>query len=363
MDSRYASGFESLTTDEVEQTLIAAELEIARLRYIQTRLVREVDRRQVPLGDGSRTLVEWISSRLDVTPETARALGTVARTDSETLDTAMASGVAGFERVAEAAKTGEDDLAFHLDIGGLRRRAAFHRRVTRDEEIRNFGHRSLAYQRDIFGSVGRLWAEGPAFDTDAIFSAIEQASDSLPEAPSGHPEPRSARRFDGLHALCLGEADHTITTTVVVDATEAAGTSGESGVWVASGQRVGPAALEQILCESTVEVTARTEDCVPLAIGSSQKAIPGRTRRWVTARDGGVCTADGCSSAYRLQPHHIRHRVEGGRNEPDNLTSLCWYHHHVVIHGRGLVIDPESPPLRRRFRRPLHPPGREPPDY
>ena len=72
--------FEQLTADQIEQTLIAAELEVARLRHVQVELIRSADRRQVPLGDGSRTLVEWISSRLDVTPETARALDAVAST-------------------------------------------------------------------------------------------------------------------------------------------------------------------------------------------------------------------------------------------------------------------------------------------
>lgn len=345
---------ERLTADQIEQTLIAAELEVARLRHVQVELIREADRQQVPLGDGSRTLAEWISSRLDVTPETARALDAVARQDSAILDEAMTSGIAGFDRVAEAAKAGAEDLAPHLDIGGMRRQAAHYRRITREAEVRSFGHRSLAYQRDVFGMVGRLWAEGPALETDAMFSAIDHAADDLPKPPPGHPEPRSARRFDGLQALCLGDGSHDVTTTVIVDASDAAQTNGEAGAWVASGPKVGPAALERILCESTVEVTARTADGVPLAVGGSTTAIPPRTRRWVVARDGGTCTADGCTSRSRLQPHHIRPRQKRGANHPDNLTTLCWFHHHVVIHGRGFTLDPDSPPQRQRFLPPGH---------
>ena len=38
--------------------------------------------------------------------------------------------------------------------------------------------------------------------------------------------------------------------------------------------------------------------------------------------------------------------------DADNLATLCWFHHHVVIHGEGFSIDPNSPPQRRRFIRP-----------
>jgi hypothetical protein len=35
------------------------------------------------------------------------------------------------------------------------------------------------------------------------------------------------------------------------------------------------------------------------------------------------------------------------------LTTLCWHHHHVVVHLRGYTLDPASPPQRRRLLRPL----------
>jgi hypothetical protein len=87
------------------------------------------------------------------------------------------------------------------------------------------------------------------------------------------------------------------------------------------------------------------------------RAIPPAVRRYVAWRDGG-CTIDGCRSRYRLQPHHVRHRADGGGHEPDNLTTLCWYHHHVAIHVSDFRIDPHSPPQRRRL---LPPSGADPP--
>jgi hypothetical protein len=126
---------------------------------------------------------------------------------------------------------------------------------------------------------------------------------------------------------------------------------GESGASVATGPRLGPHALEAILCDSIVEVTGLARDGTPLHCGASARTIPGRVRRFVEWRDKG-CVADGCTSRYRLQIHHRIHWFEGWTHDPGNLVLLCWFHHHVVIHGLGYRIDPTSHPGRIRFVRP-----------
>ena len=348
-----AVDYANLTPDQLEQVLGAAERRIARLRWIQVQAIRGAARRQVPLGDGCRTTAEWIRGRVDTTPETARSLEAVASIDSPNLDRALEDGHVGFDRVAEAARAGDGDLAAHLDLAAMRRRANRRHRVTRNQEIRDFGARSVTYQRNLFETVGRLSAEGPAIETDFILSMIDQATDQLPCSPTT--EARATRRFDGLRFLCqpgTGESATSAVATVIVDATDASRTNGEAGAWVVSGARVGPNTLERVLCDSVIEVTGRSESGTPLAHGSAQTSIPPRTRRWVLARDGGLCTADGCTSTTRLQPHHIQERSVEGTSDPDNLTTMCWYHHHVVIHGRGFRIDPRSAPHRRRFLAP-----------
>jgi hypothetical protein len=91
----------------------------------------------------------------------------------------------------------------------------------------------------------------------------------------------------------------------------------------------------------------------------STRGIPKAIRRFVLARDGG-CTVEGCRSRYRLQPHHLVPYAAGGTHHPANLTTLCWFHHHVVVHRLGYRLDPHSPPGRRRFLR-QHT-GTDPPD-
>jgi hypothetical protein len=45
----------------------------------------------------------------------------------------------------------------------------------------------------------------------------------------------------------------------------------------------------------------------------------------------------------------ILERSNGGRHRPDNLITVCWYHHHIAIHMLGMRIDPDSPTHRRRL--------------
>lgn len=84
--------------------------------------------------------------------------------------------------------------------------------------------------------------------------------------------------------------------------------------------------------------------------GRVRARIEDGTARFVGLdRDGFTCSIDGCQSRYRLEPHHIVHAEHHGPTDPDNLTLLCWFHHHTAIHTRGFEIDPHSPTHRRRL--------------
>ena len=148
---------------------------------------------------------------------------------------------------------------------------------------------------------------------------------------------------------------------VFVDAGLATQDGGESGATLPSGVKVGPNTLAEILCGGKVRVIA-TDGLHPIAYTDRTDVIPPAVRRFVQWRDMGQCSIDGCHSRYRIQPHHILERHRGGNHDPDNLVSLCWYHHHVAIHQLGYTIDPDSPVHRRRLlspRQPTGPPLRE----
>ena len=344
-----------LTGDQLDSLLERIRLAESQLKAVQTRVLRELDRRQIPLGDGMRTLEDWIVGRLDVTQSSAKRLATVARADSADLDELLADGIS-FDRVAELAGAGETDPHLELDLPGLRSELARRTSILASDEQSSFDDRFLAIQPTLDDTAWSLWGKLPALEGKHIADTLDRVADELPEPPSGHRESRATRRADALFVVCDrhnpdGEdagsaAGPGVPATVFVDATN---TTARPAAWLASGPRVGPSTLERILCGSPIDVIALTEDGQPLRVGNATTAIPPATRRFVTWRDGGMCAADGCSSTYRLQPHHITERTDGGDHHHTNLTSLCWYHHHVVIHGRGFRIDPASPTRRRRF--------------
>ena len=359
---------ESATIDQIERQLLHGETEIARIRAAQMVLLREVDRRQAPTAAGCRSLGEWVAGRLDVSPETARDLvaATQRLEDLPDVEEAVATGAIGFDRaVAVGRFAGRDDNVDLLndmvgyDIAGIRRLAAKRRRMTRVDEECAFAERYLVVEPNLDESAWRLHGRLPGIAGQVVVQALEAKADTLPAEPET--VTRAARNADALWAISLdalsGGDGATIETatpllTVFVDATQAAATNGQAGVTVEGGPRVGRATIEAIVCDGVIEVTGRSPDGIPLAMGRRSRVIPPRLRRFVLARDGAACTIAGCTSRCRLQVHHMTRWADGGRTDPENLTAVCWFHHHVVIHGQGFTIDPDSPPRRRRLLRP-----------
>ena len=361
-------GHHDLATDTIEERLRESESVIARERANQMSLLRELDRRQVATRDGHRSLKEWVAGRIDVAPETAASLVTTAMRLEELpdVDEAVATGEIGYDRaVAVSRFVGRDDTCLILDetagfdIEGIRSKAARKRRMTTLDEELAFEERFVSIQPNLDESCWRLAGQLPGYAGRTVVDALEAKADTFPYGPTVEPS-RTTRNADALWAICADSTEGGDgvavegagpMVTIFIDASEAAMTNGETGVQIEAGPQVGPHTLEAILCQGTIEVTARTADGLPLAMGRRSRAIPPRLRRLIAHRDGGVCTVAGCVSRYRLQAHHITPWSEGGRTDPDNLTTLCWFHHHVVIHGQGFTIDRASPPQRRRLRR------------
>jgi len=353
------------TTDRIETRLVEIETTIGRLRAIQIDLLAEIDRRQTPLADGCRTLGEWICSRLDVAPETGRLLSRMAHSDAGVVTGELADGGLTFDRATELMRLSDPTLSDiegsrSFDIAGLRRLIAHDRVLTPVEERDTYDSRHLVMQPNLDQTTWRLWGQLPGHEGALVDKVLTDTADTFPPPPPGAVCTRAQRRADALVAVCTNQGGDgpSSVISVFVDATHHAqlGTNthpSQSGVrtQVAAGPHIGPATLERLLCDSSIEVTAVTENGQPLGIGRRTAAIPPRLKRYILWRDQG-CVIDGCTSRYRLQPHHIIPFSQGGTTNPDNLTTLCWYHHHVVIHTMGYHLDPTSPPHRRRFLTP-----------
>jgi Domain of unknown function (DUF222)/HNH endonuclease len=70
----------------------------------------------------------------------------------------------------------------------------------------------------------------------------------------------------------------------------------------------------------------------PVAMGRRQRTVGPRLRTTIEHRDGG-CRVPGCDQVRWLHIHHLRHWMDGGRTDPDNLFALCPVHHRMVHQG------------------------------
>jgi hypothetical protein len=359
------------TVAELEAELIAVEAEISESRARQTVLVNELDRAQAPQSDGSRSMVEWVQAHLDIDTTTARDLVLAARRIGwhRHLSDRLITGTATFPRIIATLKYADTGAtssqvraSFDRDLHGVARLTATRRRITPRDEHDMFTGRYFTIQPTLDESSYRMWGQLPGVMGRTVEKALDQRGDELPRPPD-HSPTRGQRNADALATMAMDSLKGTDTATdaappqiaVFIDATTPDDTASiDSGTardtaTIAYGPRIGPNTLEGLLCSGRIQVIGM-DGGTPLVTSRGSRTIPRAIRHAVMYRDGG-CTIDGCGSRYRLEPHHITPWSHGGNHTVDNLTTLCWYHHHVAIHGEGYRIDPDTPPLRRRLLR------------
>jgi len=351
------------TVDAVEQRLEARERLMRQLVADQLADFRWIAAASVPQMDGARSLREWVAAKLDMSTDVAGELTRAASllANHPNLEAQLSEGEISFDRAVTTAKLveagGEDDLvkaSAGFDIAGVRRLTSRHRRLQPRREREVAEERHVHLQPALDGLGGAAWLELDAVGWSVFEKGLHQRADELPRPPDGAGQALAARFADALVSIVQDSLDRDPpndasqpSVTVFVDAELAAATGGQAGAEIAgNGLRLGPAALEAILCGGTIGVVG-VRDGKPVWATPRSRAIPRAIRDFVLHRDGG-CAIEGCSSRYRLQPHHVVPFAHGGSHDVDNLTTLCWYHHHVVVHLRGYTIDPSSPLQRRR---------------
>lgn len=109
-----------LSADQLDRVLESLRVLGSQVKAVEVILLREVDRRQIPLGDGMRTLEDWVIGRMDVNRSTARNLVAVAKADSAQLDGMLTEFGVSFDRVSLLAGAGSNDPREDLDLIGLR---------------------------------------------------------------------------------------------------------------------------------------------------------------------------------------------------------------------------------------------------
>lgn len=346
------------TEDQLDQLLIRAESEVAGWRSIEMAVVAEKKRRQSYNADGYRSIVDWVAARADVSHQTARSICWTASRLAEAPEVAaeLALGGLTFDRAEQLARLPETQRRGHegYDIAQLRRKVALHRRLTPRRERATGGY--LHLQPSLDETTTHFWGELPGLDARILEKAIEQRADEI--IPSEARLPVAERRALALVAICqdslYGETETSPSpateVVVTIDARTAAADGGQTGVAVLGGTRLGPRALEEVICNARVDLIGITQEGRPLALGRRSRVVSRRLRRHVMERDMG-CTVEGCTSRYRLEVHHEVPWSRGGRTDPESLLTLCWFHHHVAVHREGLVIE-RTGTSRVRLKRP-----------
>ena len=356
-------GEKTLTIDQRERQLVDDESLIARLRARQMENLAVLDQVQVATGDGSRSLSEWVSARLDVSLATARSLVRTMRRSQERPDLRrlLASGEVSFDRVEALSKISEDvGLMFEADIAGVCREAASRALTDSESESRTPDDNFLVIQPSLDESWWKLWGGLDAYSGALVDKVLAETADQLPPLPDGETTSTGWRKATALVGLCVSEEPAPAQITVFVDASQATGTNGDTGVMIEAGPKAGSQALEAILCDAVTEITVNKDDGVPMSYGLKSRTVPPASRRTILARNHGYCAVPGCNSRYRVEVHHKTPWSQGGTTDADNLVALCWFHHHIVIHQRGFEIYRHHDHGRIRFRRPK--PRAEPDD-
>ena len=367
--------FHTRSPDDLRARLRDVEVTISDLRCEQATLVNELDKIHVAGRDGHRSMNEWLSAELDVTRSFASDLVFCARNlvKDRPINARLASGDVTFDRAValmRLADAGADRATVEdselQDLAAVRRLTAQQRRMTRTTAHQAFTERFVTVQPTLDESSRRVTGQLCGVDGDVFERALYARADELRLLPGGDAYTRGQLQADALVAMAQDslnrERDSESSTgggsvSILVDLDTANGNGGEHGAEIEYGPRIGPNTLEELLCTGTVQIIG-LHNGEPVVTSKASRAIPPAVRRLVAHRDGG-CTIAGCTSRYRLEPHHIVHRSHGGTHDPENLTTLCWFHHHIAIHQQGLRIDPNSPPLKRRLIR--TPVGVDPP--
>jgi len=349
------------SVDHHESELVRLEALKSQITAIQLGHLSVLDQAQVATADGCRNMVEWTAATLDVGIETAQSLvRTMHRiSDRPDLHEALACGEATFDRVEAVSRIpGDVGLLEHADIAGVRREAALRARISSEDEHLTSGDQFLVLQPSLDESWWKLFGGLDGVSGAIVDKVLTEMGDQLPTSPDGTRGTTSWRRATALVQLCISDDPPPAQVTVFVDADQATTSNGQSGVALRAGPRIGRDALQAILCDAITEITVTSGDGTPMSYGRRMRTIPPALHRAILHRDNNTCRADGCNSRNRLQTHHITPWSEGGPTDPDNLITLCWYHHHIIIHQQG--FEPYHHPKHGRIR--FHKPGpRDPP--
>ena len=318
--------------------------------------VVQLDQRKAWRVDGATSMVAWLVQRCGVSAATAREWVTAAAKlpSLPRIADALSQGKLSFDQVkplVEVAKPETDERlaeeATHWSAKQVRELAQASRDQSDARSTGFYARRSLRFddrRRTLTGTlpedqyvvvksslVARAARSGrnrAPFDqrmADALVSlckAEEEGNGAHPSGAAGSARAGGARR-------------NRPTVVVHADLSFLAGAEGGAELDV-----MGPLSREvarRLACDAKVLVSADGPDGRSLNLGRTRRDPSDAQRLEIRRRDKG-CRFPGCTHTEFTDVHHVRHWVDDGPTDVENLVELCDQHHRCV-HEMGWKIS------------------------
>jgi hypothetical protein len=211
---------------------------------------------------------------------------------------------------------------------------------------------------------GRLPAEAGTVLRQALEAAAAQLRaddaesstyDVADDQPPGRARiPAAANRADALVAMAESSLARGLQSRAGSDATQVivhvsaetlAGTGEGEHCEIEDGAEIAPETARRLACDAAVVGLVEDASGEVLSMGRKTRKVSPAMARALRCRDKG-CVFPGCGQTRFVQAHHITHWAHGGETSLENLTQLCWFHHHLIHEGGfGLARDKESKSL------------------
>ena len=296
---------------------LAGHLAAATCRFLV--LLGDFDARQGWASWEMNSCAQWLSWKCQMSSGTAREHVRVARAlrDLPVIRARFAAArlsyakVRALTRIATPATEADlAELAGPMTGNQLERFARAHRQVTRADDAEARVRRRLVWRFEEDGSLSGTFRLPPLAGA-VLLQALRAACDDL-AGPAGDPR-----------------GDVSAETPARGDPADPA------RCHVEDGSALSVSTAQMLSCTAALSWMRHDRGAV-LALGRRRRRPNAAIRRAARERDDGRCRFPGCQSR-RVDLHHIRHWINGGRTDLENLVSLCPYHHQVV-HDRGYLI-------------------------
>jgi hypothetical protein len=318
--------------------------------------VAELDKRRAWRVDGATSMVAWLVQRCGVSAATAREWVTAAAKlpSLPKIADALSRGKLSFDQVkplVEVAKPETDarlaEEATHWSAKQVRELALAARDQSDQRSTGFYARRFLRFDDRRRTLTGTL--------PEDQYVVVKSSLIARASRHDHNRKPFEQRMADALVSVCRADAAGNARTsgnqpstgqaggprrnrpTIVVhaDLKFLAGAEGGAELDV-----MGPVSREvarRLACDAKVLVSSDGADGRSLKLGRTRRDPSDAQRVEIRWRDKG-CRFPGCSHTEFTDVHHVRHWVDGGSTDIENLVELCDQHHRCV-HEMGWKIS------------------------